>query len=208
MRRMLRRRVSSLAVATLAVALGTSSVASAGTEDPNEKTTVTDIQYRISYSQEIPGNCAVLGFSQWQAAQFKGWEAVQVAVTLGTPPSSRTDTFPVSRPPEYDDAFKYGGNVVAPPTGSHWVLIGNGSYRAGGPPAEADCQAMLARSQAAVPDHKVTTTFRRTSECTAKLDKLTAAQKAAKKAKSKKARSKAKRSLSKARKAFDKDCSK
>jgi hypothetical protein len=201
-------RLPALALATLAVVLGAPSAANAQTDDPNEKTTVTDIQYRISYSQEIPGNCAVLGFSQWEAAKFKGWEAVRVSITLGTPPSSRTDTFPVSAPPKYDDELKYGGNIVSPPTGSHWVLIGNGSYRAGPPPAEADCQAMLARSQAGVPDHKVTTSFRRTSACATKFDKLTQAQKAAKKAKGKKAKSKAQKNLSKAKKAFNKDCSK
>jgi hypothetical protein len=201
-------RLPALALATLAVVLGASSAAIAQTDDPNEKTTVTDIQYRISYSQEIPGNCAVLGFSQWEAAKFKGWEAVRVSITLGTPPSSRTDTFPVSAPPKYDDELKYGGNIVSPPNGSHWVLIGNGSYRAGPPPAEAGCQAMLARSQAAVPDHKVTTSFRRTSACAAKFDKLTQTQKAAKKAKGKKAKSRTKKNLSKAKKAFNKDCSK
>lgn len=200
-------RLHALALATLAVALGASSAAVAQADDPNEKTTVTDIQYRISYSQEIPGNCAVLGFSQWEAAKFKGWDAVSVSVTLGTPPASRTDSFPVSPPPKYDDELKYGGNVVSPPNGSHWVLIGDGSFRAGPPPAEADCQAMLTRSQAAVPDHKVTTTFRRTSTCATKFDKLTRAQKAAKKAKSKTAKAKAKKNLSKARKAFDADCS-
>ena len=87
-------RLTALAVATLALVLGASSAAIAATGNPNEKTTVTDIQYRISYSQEIPGNCAVLGFSQWQAAKFKGWEAYQVSVTLGTPPASRIDTLP------------------------------------------------------------------------------------------------------------------
>ena len=56
----------------------------------------------------------------------------------------------MSPPPKYDDEFKYGGNIVSPPSGSHWVLIGNGSYRAGGPPAEAECQAMFARSQAGI----------------------------------------------------------
>ncbi len=201
-------RLPALALATLAVVLSASSAAVAGTKDPNEKTTVTDIQYRISYSQEIPGNCAVLGFSQWEAAKFRGWEAYQVAVTLGTPPQSRTDTFPVSAPPKYDDELKYGGNTVSPPNGSHWVLIGDGSYRAGPPPAEADCQAMLERSRAAVPDGKVTTSFRRTSKCAAKFAKLTKAQKAVKKAKGKKSKSKAKKKLSKAKKAFNKDCSK
>jgi hypothetical protein len=188
--------------------LGAPSAAIAQTDDPNEKTTVTDIQYRISYSLEIPGNCAVLGFSQWEAAKLKGWEAVRVSVTLGTPPASRTDTFPVSPPPKYDDELKYGGNIVSPPTGSHWVLIGDGSFRAGPPPAEADCQAMLTRSQAAVPNRKVTTSFRRTSACATKFDKLTQAQKAAKKAKGKKAKSRTKKNLSKAKKAFNKDCSK
>lgn len=200
-------RLPALVLATLAVVLGTSSAAIAQTDNPNEKTTVTDIQYRISYSQEIPGNCAILGFSQWQAAKFKGWKAFRVSVTLGTPPSSRTDSFPVSPSPKYDDELKYGGNIVSPPNGSHWVLIGDGSYRAGPPPAEAECQAMLARSQAVIPDHKVTTSFRRTSTCAAKFDKLTQAQKAVKKAKGRKVKSKAKKNLSKAKKAFNKDCS-
>ena len=123
------------------------------------------------------------------------------------PPASRTGTIAVSPPPLYDDQLPYGGNIISPPNGSHWVLIGDGSYRAGPPPAEADCQAMLARSQAAVPDHKVTTSFRRTTICAAKFATLTKAQKAAKKAKGKKGKSKAKKNLSKARKAFDKDCS-
>ena len=118
-------RLPALAVATLALVLGASSAAVART-DPNEKTTVTDIQYRISYSQAIPGNCAVLGFSQWEAAKFKGWDAYKVAVTFGTPPASRTDTILVSAPPRYDDELKYGGNIVSPPNGSHWVLIGDG----------------------------------------------------------------------------------
>ena len=87
-------------------------------------------------------------------------------------------------------------------------LIGDGSFRAGPPPAEADCQAILARSQAAVPDHKVTTSYRRTSACAAKFDKRTKAQKAVKKAKGKKAKGKARKKLSKAKKAFGKDCSK
>ncbi len=201
-------RLTALAAATLTLLLGAASAAVAQTDNPNEKTTVTDIQYRISYSQEIPGNCAVFGFSQWEAAKFKGWDAYQVAVTFGTGTSSRTDSFPVSPPPNYDDMLQYGGNTVSPPNGSHWVLIGNGSYRAGPPPAEAECQAMLARSQAVMPDHKVTTSYRRTSECAAKFDKLTKAQKAVKKAKGKKAKSKAKKKLSKAKKAFGKDCSK
>lgn len=201
-------RLTALAAATLTLLLGAASAAVAKTDDPNEKTTVTDIQYRISYSQEIPGNCAILGFSQWEAAKFKGWEAYQVAVTLGTPPTSRTDTFPVSPPPSYDDLLTYGGDTISPPNGSHWALIGDGSFRAGPPPAEAECQAMLARSQAAVPDHKVTTSYRRTSACATKFGKLTKAQKAVKKAKGKKAKSKARKTLSKAKKAFDKDCSK
>ncbi len=200
-------RLPALSLATLLVVLGASSAAVAQADNANEKTTVTDIQYRISYSQEIPGNCAVLGFSQWEAAKFKGWEAFQVSVTLGTPPSSRTDTFPVSPSPRYDDEFTYGGNTVSPPTGSHWVLIGGGSYRAGPPPAEADCQAMLARSQAGIPDHKVTTSFRRTSGCAAKFDKLARAQKAVRKAKGKKVASRAKKNLSRAKKAFDSGCS-
>jgi hypothetical protein len=202
-------RLTAFALATLTLVLGPSSVATARADEPNEKTTVTDIQHRISYSQEIPGNCAVFGFSQWQAATFRGWDAVRVSITLGTSPP-RTDTFPVSPPPKYDDELKYGGNTVSPPNGSHWVLIGNGSYRAGPPPADPDCQELLARSRAAVPDNKVTTTFRRTSDCAAKFAKLTAAQKAVKKAKgkSRKARSRAKKSLSKAEKAFNKDCSK
>jgi hypothetical protein len=189
--------------------LGASSVASAATvADPNEKTTVTDIQYRLSYSQTIPGNCAVLGFSQWEAAKFKGWEAYQTAVTLGTPPASRTDSFPVSPAPAYDDLLPYGGNIVSPPTGSHWVLIGDGSYRAGPPPADPDCTDMLARAQASVPDHKVTTFFRRTTACATKFAALTKAQKSVKKAKGKKAKSKAKKKRSKAEKSFKKDCSK
>jgi hypothetical protein len=200
-------RIFALALVTSALVLGASSVASAATvADPNEKTTVTDIQYRISYSQEIPGNCAVLGFSQWQADKFRGWDAYQVAITVGTPPATRIDSFPVSPPPMYDDAFKYGGNTVSPPTGSHWVLIGSGSYRAGGPPANPECTDMLARSQAGV--KKVTTSFRRTDACASKFDKLTKAQKAVKKAKGKKKKSKAKKRLSKAEKAFKKDCSK
>ncbi len=205
---MLVMRLTAVAAATLTLLLGAASAAVAKTDDPNEKTTVTDIQYRISYSQEIPGNCGVFGFSQWEAAKFKGWEAYQVAITYGTPPSSRTDSFPISPAPNYDDQLKYGGNTVSPPNGSHWVLIGNGSYRAGPPPAEADCQAMLARSLALVPDHKVTTSYRRTSACAIKFDKLTKAQKAVKKAKSKKAKSKAKKTLSKAKKTFGKSCSK
>lgn len=202
-------RLPALAAATLALALvlGASSAAVAATADPNEKTTVTDIQYRISYSREIPGNCAVLGFSQWKAADFKGWEAYQVAVTFGTPPASRTDSFRVSPPPKYDDELKYGGNVISPPNGSHWVAIGDGSFRAGPLPAEAECQAMLARSQAQIPDHRVTTSFRRTAKCAAKFGTLTQAEKALKKAKGTKARSRAKKNLSKARKAFGADCS-
>ncbi len=200
-------RLTAVAAATLTLLLAGASAAVAQT-DPDQKTTVTDIQYRISYSQEIPGNCAVLGFSQWEAARFKGWDAYQVAITFGSGTSSRTDTFPVSPPPDYDDLLQYGGNTVSPPAGSHWVLIGNGSFRAGPPPAEADCQAMLARSQAAVPDHKVTTSYRRTSKCSAKFAKLTKAQKAVKKAKGKQAKRKAKKKLSKAKKAFGKDCSK
>lgn len=201
-------RFIALIVATSALVLGVSSATSAQTANPNEKTTVTDIQYRVSYSQEVPGNCAVLGFSQWQADKFKGWEPYQVSITRGTPPSTRIDSFPVSPPPKYDDEVKYGGNTVSPPSGSHWVHIGNGSYRAGGPPADPDCQAMLARTEASVPDGKVKTYFRRTTTCVAKFDKLTKAQKAVKKAKTKKKKSKAKKNLSKANKAFKKDCSK
>jgi hypothetical protein len=200
-------RIPALAFAAIAAVLGASSAATAQTANPNEKTTVTDIQHRISYSLEIPGNCAVLGFSQWEAARFKGWEAFQVSVTLGTPPATRTDTYPVSPSPQYDDELRYGGNIVSPPAGSHWVLIGNGSYRAGPPPAEADCQAMLERSQAVVPDNKVTTSFRRTSGCAARFATLTRAQKAVKKAKGKKAASRARKNLSSARTAFNKDCS-
>lgn len=199
-------RPALLALVTLAVALG-GSPAVAETGNPNEKTTVTDIQYRISYSQEIPGNCAIFAFSQWEASKFKGWEAFRVSITWG-PPASRTDSFPVSPPPKYDDELQYGGNVVSPPNGSHWVLIGGGSYRAGPPPAEAECQAMLARKISGIPNNKVTTSFRRTSECAAKFSQLTKAKKAVKKAKGKKARSKAKKNLSKAKKAFGKDCSK
>ena len=200
-------RLPDLAVATLALVLGASSAAIAATADPNEKTTVTDIQYRISYSTAIPGNCAVLGFSQWQASKFKGWEAYKVAITFGTPPASRTDSFVVSPPPKYDDELRYGGNIVSPPNGSHWVLIGDGSYRAGPPPGEPDCQAMLARLQAQVPDHKVTTSFRRTSTCAAKFGTLTKAEKAAKKAKGRTRKAKARKTLSTAQKAFSKDCS-
>jgi hypothetical protein len=58
-----------------------------------------------------------------------------------------------------------------------------------------------------IPDHKVTTSFRRTSECAAKFDKLAQAQKAVKKAKGKKVVTRAKKNLSKAKKAFDHDCS-
>ena len=199
-------RLTALAVATVALVLGASSAAIAATANPNEKTTVTDIQYRLSYSREIPGNCAVLGFSQWQAAKFKGWEAYQVSLTVGTPPASRIESFPVSPPPKYNDEFKYGGNIVSPPNGSHWVLIGGGTYYAGGPPADPGCQEMLGRSQGGT--SKVTTSFRRTSTCAAKFDKLTKAQKAYRKATGKKAKSKAKNSLSKAKTAFDKDCSK
>ena len=83
--------------------------------------------------------------------------------------------------------FTYGGNIVSPPAGSHWVLIGDGSFRAGPPPAEADCQAMLARSQAVNPDHKVTTSFRRTSQCAAKFGKLTRAQKASRRPRARRA---------------------
>ena len=43
------------------------------------------------------------------------------------------------------------------------------------PPAEADCQGMLARSQAAIVGNKVTTYFRRTTVCATKFDKLTKA---------------------------------
>jgi hypothetical protein len=200
-------RLPALTFAALAVVFAVAPAAVAATADPNEKTTVTDIQYRISYSREIPGNCAVLGFSQWQAAKFKGWEAYQVAITFGTPPASRTDSFRISPPPKYDDELKYGGNIISPPGGSHWVLIGDGSYRAGGPPAEAACQAILARAQAQVPDHKVTTSFRRTRTCAAKFETLTRAEKAVKKAKGTKAKAKAKKNLSKARKAFDPGCS-
>lgn len=200
-------RLPALAVAGLAVFLSAAPAALAATADPNEKTTVTDIQYRISYSRTIPGNCAVLGFSQWQASKFKGWEAYKVAVTFGTPPASRTDTFVVSPPPKYDDELPYGGNIVSPPNGSHWILIGDGSFRAGPPPAEADCQAMLGRAQAGIPDHKVTTFFRRTSACAAKFATLTQAEKAVKKAKGRKAKAKAKTRLSKVRRAFGTGCS-
>ncbi|MBO9534057.1 MAG: hypothetical protein J7513_13885 [Solirubrobacteraceae bacterium] len=200
-------RLAVLVAATLALVVGAPSAAVAQKADPNVKTTVTDIQWRISYSVEVPGNCAVLGFSQWQASKFRGWDAYQVAVTLGTPPSSRTDSFPVSAAPTYDDQLGYGGNIVSPPAGSHWVLIGDGSYRAGPPPADPDCQAMLTRSQGVIPDGKVATSYRRTSTCTTKFDKLTKARKAVKKAKSKSAKSKANKQLSKAKRSFTKDCS-
>lgn len=202
------RLASALALAAAAFVLCVSPAVGASASDPNEKTTVTDIQWRISYSVTIPGNCAVLAFSQWEASKFKGWEAHQVEVTFGTPPSSRTDSFPVSPAPTYDDQLPYGGNIVSPPGGSHWVLIGDGSFRAGGPPADPDCQAMLSRAQAGIPTNKVTTYFRRTSACASKFAKLTKAQKAVKKAKGNKAKSKAKKKLSKAKKAFNKDCSK
>lgn len=124
------------------------------------------------------------------------------------PPASRTGTIAVSPPPLYDDQLPYGGNIISPPNGSHWVLIGDGSFRAGPPPAEADCQGMLARSQAAIVGNKVTTYFRRTPVCATKFDKLTKAQKAVKKADDKDSRQKARKKLDKARKSFKKDCSK
>ncbi len=124
------------------------------------------------------------------------------------PPASRTGTIAVSPPPLYDDQLPYGGNIISPPNGSHWVLIGAGSFRAGPPPAEADCQGMLARSQAAIVGNKVTTYFRRTTVCATKFDKLTKAQKAVKKADDKDSRQKARKKLDKARKSFKKDCSK
>lgn len=203
-------RIFALALTSLALLLGASSTAVAAS-DPNEKTTVTDIQWRISYSQTIPGNCAVLGFSQWEATKFKGWDAYKVGINQV---GGSFLTFTISPAPTYDDLLPYGGNIVSPPAGSHWALIGDGSFRAGPPPAEADCQAMLGRSQATVPDHKVTTFYRRTADCAAKHSKLTKAQKAYKKVKNKKgkkarkAKSKAKASLTKAEKAFKKDCTK
>lgn len=200
-------RSVTVALAILATASGAAPAAGAATANPNEKTTVTDIQWRISYSVEIPGNCAVLGFSQWQASKFKGWDVYKLSfMWAGT--TTVASPSPISSPPKYDDELKYGGNVVSPPNNSHWVLIGNGSYRAGPPPAEAECQAMLARSQAAVPDRKVTTRFRRTATCVSKIAALTKAEKAVKRAKSAKAKSKAKKALSKAKKTFDMDCSK
>lgn len=204
-------RFLALAATTLTLLLGASSVAVAATANPNEKTTVTDIQWRISYSQTAPGNCAVLGFSQWEAAKFKGWDAYKVGITQT---GGGFITLPVSPAPVYDDLLPYGGNIVSPPGGSHWVLIGDGSFRAGPPPAEAECQAMLARSQATIQGNKVTTFFRRTSVCSSKFAKLTKAQKAYKKAKAKKgkkgkkARAKAKANLKKAEKSFKKDCTK
>ncbi len=116
--------------------LAPASVASAQTSDPNTKTTVTDIQYRISYSVTVPGNCAILSLSQWEDAKFRGWEATRVAINVATSTGTRADSFGVSAPPTYDDQLQYGGNIVSPPAGSHWVLIGNGSYRAGPPPAD------------------------------------------------------------------------
>src|SRR5262245_42039981 len=101
-------RPTALAVAVLALVLDASTTAVAATTNPNEKTTVTDIQYRISYSREIPGNCAILAFSQWEAAKFKGWEVSGVAVTLATSGAPRTDSFSVSPAPMYDDQLKYG----------------------------------------------------------------------------------------------------
>lgn len=116
-----------------------------------------------------PGVLAVGG------RQVQGWDAYQVGITVGVPPASRTGTIAVSPPPLYDDQLPYGGNIISPPNGSHWVLIGDGSFRAGPPPAEADCQGMLARSQAAIVGNKVTTYFRRTTVCATKFDKLTKA---------------------------------
>ena len=200
-------RSVTVALAILATASGAAPAAGAATAKPNEKTTVTDIQWRISYSVEIPGNCAVLGFSQWQASKFKGWDVYKLSfMWAGT--TTVASPSPISSPPKYDDELKYGGNVVAPPNGSHWLLIGDGTFRAGPPPAEAECQAILARSQAQIAENKVTTYYRRTSACAAKFDTLTKAEKANKKAKSKQAKAKAKKNLSKAKTAFNKDCSK
>ena len=200
-------RLAALSLSAVALLLGASSPALAAAKtDPNEKTTVTQIQWRISYSVEIPGNCMVAGFSQWQKSKFRGWDVYKLSFRWNSPGTPESSNSLLSPPPKYDDELKYGGNVVSPPGNSHWVLIGDGSYRAGPPPAEAECQAGLARAQAQIPDHKVTTSFRRTSACAAKFDKLTTAQKALKRAKGRKA--KAKKNLSKATQAFNKDCSK
>lgn len=201
-------RLAALSLSAVALLLGASSSALAAAKtDPNEKTTVTQIQWRISYSVEIPGNCMVAGFSQWQKSKFRGWDVYKLSFRWNSPGTPESSNSLLSPPPKYDDELKYGGNVVSPPGNSHWVLIGDGSFRAGPPPAEADCQAMLARAQAQIFENKVTTYYRRTAKCAAKFATLTKAEKANKKAKGK-AKSKAKKNLSKARKAFDKDCSK
>lgn len=199
-------RTIALTLATSALMLGTASNAGAAVVDPNEKTTVTDIQWRIVYSTRTPGNCMVAGFSQWEAAKFKGWDAYKLSITFGTPPASSTYSASVSPPPLYDDQLPYHDSIVSPPNGSHWALIGDGSFRAGPPPAEADCQAMLARSQAQIPDNKVTTYFRRTTVCATKFDKLTKAEKGVKKAKGKKSKRRAKAKLAAAKSSFTKDC--
>jgi hypothetical protein len=204
-------RILVLGLTAFALLLGTTSTAVAAKSDPNEKTTVTQIQWRISYSVTIPGNCAVLGFSQWEIAKFKGWDAYKVGTT---PVGGSFQTYIVSPPPLYDDQLPYGGNIVSPPGNSHWLLIGDGSFRAGPPPAEADCLAMLGRAQTGTQENKVTTFYRRTSTCATRYAKLTKAESAYKKAKKKKgkkgkkARSKAKANLKKAQKSFNKSCTK
>lgn len=200
-----------LLLTALALTLGSSTAAAATTNDKNEKTTVTDVQWRISYSQTAPGNCAVLGFSQWEDAKFRGWEAYKVGFT---PVGGSFGTLVVSPAPTYDDQLPYGGNIVSPPNGSHWVLIGDGSFRAGPPPADPECQAMLGRAQATILNNQVTTFYRRTATCVTKFAKLTKEQKAYKKAKRKKGKkakrgkAKAKAKLKKAERSFKKDCSK
>lgn len=183
-------------------------VAASGADNPHEKSTITDIQYRISYSLEIPGNCAVLSFSQWSKSKFRGWDAYKVAVTYGAPPASTIQSFPISPAPKYDDELPYGGNIVSPPASAHWALIGDGSFHAGPPPAEPECQAILARAMGQIPDHKVTTYYRRTDLCISRYDKVAKAKKAVKKAKSRKAKSKAKKKLKAAEKSFSKSCAK
>ncbi|MFT4050123.1 MAG: hypothetical protein QM648_09855 [Solirubrobacterales bacterium] len=202
-------RLLALVFTTFALAVCASSAAAAQTADPNEKTTVTDIQWRISYSQEIPGNCAVFAFSQWTASKFKGWDVYKLGWTWTGTTTLATNS-QISSAPKYDDELRYGGNTVSPPGGSHWVLLGDGSYRAGPPPAEAECQAMLAHSQTLFAGNQVTTFYRRTAACATKLAALTKAEKSYKKAKkkSKKVKSKAKKKLTKAQASFKKDCTK
>lgn len=206
-----------LAASTLAASvlvLGVSSTALAAGGNPNKKSTVTDIQWHISYSQQIPGNCMIVGFSQWEAAKFRRWEAYAIEVTSGTPPYRNS----VAPPPKYDDELKYGGNILSPSNGSHWVLIGDGTFRAGPPPAQQACHEILRNAQTSILNNKVTTFYRRTSVCTTKLSNLTDAQKAVEKARkakrknntpeSRKKLTKAKERLSKAEQSFDRDCSK